>query len=62
MSVFSLFIDDFMIQAIKRFTEIEARQKLNDETWTISKEEIYCMIEIIYARGVIAKCQPLTYL
>ena len=50
-----------MIQEIKRFTEIEARQKLNDQTLTVSKVEKYCLLAIMYARGNIAKGQSLAY-
>ena len=55
MSAFIIFIDDFMICEIVSCTETEARSKLKNGTWSTSKEEIYALLRIFFARGLIAK-------
>ena len=57
ISVFTLFIDDFMIREIVSCTETDARSKLKNDTWSTSKEEIYALLGIFFARGLIAKRQ-----
>ena len=61
-SAFQLFIDDFIICEIKMCTETEARSKLNNDSWSVSEEEIYHLLAIMLARGVIAKSQPIFFL
>lgn len=58
MSAFNLFVDGFIIDHIIKCTETEARSKLNNDEWKTSKEEIYQLIGIMYARGLLAKGQP----
>lgn len=62
LSAFSLFIDDFIIKEIIKCTEAEAQNKLNKPSWKVTKKEIYCMLAIMYGRGIIAKGQPLSFL
>ena len=62
LSAFKLFIDDFIIKEIIKCTEAEAQNKLNQPSWRVSKEEIYCMLGIMFGRGIIAKGQPLHFL
>ena len=57
MSAFNLFVDGFIIDHIIKCTETEARSKLNNDEWKTSKEEIYQLIGIMYARGLLAKGQ-----
>ena len=57
-SSFSLLIDNFIIEHIIQCTEIEAQTKLSNPEWKVSKEEIYALIAVMYARGVLAKGQP----
>ena len=57
-SSFSLLIDNFTIEHIIQCTEIEAQTKLSNPEWKVSKEEIYALIAVMYARGVLAKGQP----
>lgn len=54
----NLFIDSYIIDHIVKCTEIEARLKLNTQDWKTSKQEIYQLIGIMYARGLLAKGQP----
>ena len=61
-SAFQLFIDDFIIREIKMCTETKARSKLNNDSWSVSEEEIYHLLAIMLARGVIAKSQPISFL
>ena len=58
MSGFTLFIDDFMIREIVSCTEIEARSKLKNDTWSKSKKKIYAL-RLFFARGLIAKRQQI---
>ena len=46
-----------MIREIVSCTETEARSKLKNDTWSTSKEEIYALLGILFARGLIAKGQ-----
>lgn len=62
MSAFSLFIDTSIIRDIKKCSETEARTKLKNDSWSISEQEIYGALGIMYARGIIAKGQPLDFL
>lgn len=62
LSAFSLLIDDFIIKHIQKCTESEARTKLKCESWVISYEEIYAVIGIMFARGVLAKGQSVDHL
>lgn len=43
-----LFISDKMLNIIKKCTEVEARSKLNDETWSLSLDELDSFIAILY--------------
>ncbi|XP_066943494.1 piggyBac transposable element-derived protein 4-like [Macrobrachium rosenbergii] len=58
ISALNLFIDSYIIDHIVKCTETEARLKLNTQDWKTSKEEIYQLIGIMYARGLLAKGQP----
>ena len=62
MSAFSLFVDRFMIDHIQKCTEIEARSKTGDDNYNISTEEIYLLFAIMYARGLLAKGQPVKFI
>ena len=53
-----LFIDKFIIEHIVKCTNTEAQKKLNDPTLKTSSKEIYKLIGIMYARGLIARGQP----
>ena len=59
MSAFTLFIDDFMIREIISCTETEDRSKLKKDTWSTSREEIYALLGIFFAGGLIAKGEPI---
>lgn len=62
-SAFRLLIDEPMLQSIRKCTEIEARDKLQDETWFLSLEELEAFIGLVYLRGVCgAKGLPLASL
>ena len=50
-----LFIDKTIIDCIVKCTEAEARNKLSDETWKTSNEEIYKLIGVMIARGLLVK-------
>ena len=58
ISALNLFIDSYIIDHIVKCTEIEARLKLNCQDWKTSREEIYQLIAIMYARGLLAKGHP----
>ena len=58
LTAFSLFIDKFMIDHIIKCTETEARMKLQNDSWKTNREEIYKLFGIMYARGLLAKGQP----
>ena len=58
LSALCLFIDRFIIDHIVKCTQTEAQNKLNDKSWKTSSKEIYKLIGIMYARGLIAKGQP----
>lgn len=62
LSAFRLLIDDFIIKHIQKCTETEARIKSKNNSWTISFEEIYATIAIMYGRGLLAKGQSITQL
>ena len=47
LSAFRLHIDDSIIKHIQKCTEIEARLKSKNDSWTISFEEVYETIAII---------------
>ena len=53
-----------MIREIQTCTEIEARTILQDNSWSLSEEEIYHLLAIIIMlqRGVLVKGQPLSSL
>ena len=58
LSAFSLMIDDYFIKHIQKCTETEARTKLKIDSCTISFEEVYATIGIMYAWGFLVKGQP----
>ena len=62
LSAFRLLIDDSIIKHIQKCTESEARLKSKDDSWSISFEEIYATIAIMYARGLLAKGQSISQL
>lgn len=49
-----LFINDKIFSIIKKWTEVEARSKLNIEAWSISLYALDSFIEILYFRGNLA--------
>ena len=51
LSVFTLFIDDFMIREIVSCTETEARSKLKNDFWSTSKEESTPFLEYFFSRS-----------
>ena len=57
MSALSLFLDNNIIDHIIKCTEIEARTKLDDSSWSTNREEILRLFGVMYARGFIAKGQ-----
>ncbi|KAJ6642417.1 PiggyBac transposable element-derived protein 4, partial [Pseudolycoriella hygida] len=52
-SAFHLFIDETILDHICNCTTKEARHRLNNETWKISKEELLAFVAICYARGTL---------
>ena len=62
MSAFCLFVDRFMIDHIQKCTEIEVCAKTGDDNWIISAEKIYGLLAIMYARGLLAKGQPVEFI
>ena len=62
MTAFTLFVDKFIVDTIVECTQIEARSKSGDETWSTSAEEIYKLFAVMYARGLLAKGQPVEYI
>ena len=62
MSAFCLFVDRFMIDHIQQCTEIDARAKTGDDNWNISTVEIYALLAIMHARGLLAKGQPVEFI
>lgn len=62
LSAFSLIIDDAIIHEIKRCTELEARTRTNNPSWSVTEEEFLALLAIIYARGILAKGHPLDFL
>lgn len=51
VSAFSLIIDEPMLRHVQRCTQEEARRQLQDNSWSISLEEIEAFIAILYVRG-----------
>lgn len=62
ITAFTLFVDKFIVDTIVECTQIEARSKSGDETWSTSTEEIYKLFGVMYARGLLAKGQPVDYI
>ena len=62
LSALSILIEDFIIREIIKYTEIEARMKLNFGLLRVGKEENYRMLALIYGRGLIGKVQPVSFL
>ena len=50
-----LFIDKYMLDIMKKCTEIEARSKTGNDSWTVSRDELLKFIAVMYARGVLVK-------
>ena len=59
MSALNLFVDGHIIDHIVKCTETEVRLRSDNQEWKTSKEEIYQLIVIMYARGLLAKGQPI---
>lgn len=62
LSAFNLLIDNYIIKHIQECTETEARSKLKCENWSTTYEEISAVIGIMFARGALAKGQPIEML
>ena len=52
LSAFRLLVDENMMRHIQRCTEAEARERLVDESWSVSLDELDAFIGILYARGI----------
>jgi len=50
-SALKLFFNESMMRLIKKYTEIEARRVLGDDSWTVSLEELDAFVGILYVRG-----------
>lgn len=50
-TAFHLLMDEGMIRHIQNCTQNEARHRLQDNSWTVSMDEIYAFVAILYARG-----------
>ena len=62
MSAFTLFIDQFMIDNIVECTQVEVRSKTGDGNWSTYPGQIYGLLAIMYARGILGKGQPVQYI
>lgn len=50
-TAFHLLMDESMFRHIQNCTQNEARQRLQDNSWTVSMDELYAFVAILYARG-----------
>lgn len=50
-SALRLFVNEPMLRLVKKYTELEARRVLSDDSWTVSLEELDAFIAILYIRG-----------
>lgn len=57
LTAFSLLIDNSIIKHIAKCTETEARNRLKTDSWSLTIEEVYATIGIMFARGILAKGQ-----
>ena len=62
MTAFTLFVDKISEDTIVECTQIDARSKSGDENWSTFTEEIYKLFAVMYARGLLAKGQPVEYI
>ncbi|XP_064121657.1 uncharacterized protein LOC135226146 [Macrobrachium nipponense] len=62
MSTFSILIDDFIIEHIRKCTEAQGRRVLKNDNYKVSCEEILAVIGIMYARGILGKNQSIDHL
>ena len=62
MSAFSILIDDFIIEHIRKCTEAQGRRVLKNDNYKVSREEILAVIGIMYARGILGKNQSIDHL
>jgi hypothetical protein len=53
LSAFSLFMDEPMLRAIQRNTEIEAHRVLNNNTWTLPLPELETFLGLVISRGLV---------
>ena len=52
LSAFRLLVDENMMRHIQCCTETVARERLGDESWSVSLDELDAVIGILYARGI----------
>ncbi len=52
LSAWMLFIDRKILEHIIKCTNIEANRVLENNDWSLSREELFAYISILYARGV----------
>lgn len=53
LNTFGLFIDDNILDHICKCTTTEARRRLKDDNWSLSKNELLAFIAVCYARGAL---------
>jgi len=51
-SAWHLFIDNTILEHIRKCTEIEARRQLGEDSWCLTLDELEAYIGLLYARGV----------
>ncbi|XP_064089980.1 uncharacterized protein LOC135203985 [Macrobrachium nipponense] len=61
MSAFSILIDDFIIEHIRKCTEAQGRRVLKNDNYKVSREEILAVIGIMSARGILGKNQSIDH-
>ena len=50
-SAYSLLVDEAMLRHIVLCTEYEAQRRLDDKSWSMTRDELDAFIAILYARG-----------
>ncbi|XP_054723792.1 zinc finger BED domain-containing protein 4-like [Uloborus diversus] len=52
LSAWKLFVDEWILKHIEKFTEDEAQRQTHNREWSITLEEIDTFVAILYARGI----------
>lgn len=47
----NLIIDEGMMDYIKLYTKLKARQVLNNKEWTVTKSQLWAFVAILFVRG-----------